>query len=153
MFQHTAARRRLLIDQTPIKHSIRVSTHSRTKAAADLGWLDDGVNGVSTHSRTKAAACLAFSTIFAPACFNTQPHEGGCVQNFLEDYFVEKVSTHSRTKAAAAEIFKTYIIKMAFQHTAARRRLPQSLLEKLTAGAFQHTAARRRLPACDGILL
>ena len=36
----------------------------------------------------------------------------------------EKVSTHSRTKAAAIEVDKKKRAEMAFQHTAARRRLP-----------------------------
>ena len=78
---------------------------------------------VSTHSRTKAAApCCLFYEISRP-CFNTQPHEGGCAiinqlittcrhsfntqpheggcLSFIPFLAVLLVSTHSRTKAAA----------------------------------------------------
>ena len=56
VFQHTAARRRLLFLAIPkIAHS-RVSTHSRPKAAASLQSDDQAVK----------------------LCFNTQPPEGGC---------------------------------------------------------------------------
>ena len=56
MFQHTAARRRLppiLSDIVPI---IKVSTHSRPKAAANRTVGTGGTLQVSTHSRPKAAA-------------------------------------------------------------------------------------------------
>ena len=54
-FQHTAARRRL------------VSQPSRPRLT----------NRVSTHSRPKAAGRLASLHACTPACFNTQPPEGG----------------------------------------------------------------------------
>ena len=36
LFQHTAARRRLLLKTDLTKHNVNVSTHSRAEAAADL---------------------------------------------------------------------------------------------------------------------
>ena len=57
MFQHTAARRRLLIYEDLKDKSLLVSTHSRPKAAA-------GVVG-------EIGSMLS--------SFNTQPPEGGCI--------------------------------------------------------------------------
>ena len=128
-FQHTAARRRLLIDEAAFHEDLAVSTHSRTKAAARF-------------------ASLQYCT---PLGFNTQPHEGGCVPNMdtkynevefqhtaarrrLQDkgfthYKTDPVSTHSRTKAAALSCLIICIVQHLFQHTAARRRLPKPVIE------------------------
>ena len=54
------------------------------------------------------------------------------------------VSTHSRPKAAAKPP-TTITTKMWFQHTAARRRLPDFNRQFDPITKFQHTAARRRL--------
>ena len=55
MFQHTAARRRLIDFATESLTYIHVSTHSRPKAA-ELSVLNlPPHDGVSTHSRPKAA--------------------------------------------------------------------------------------------------
>ena len=56
MFQHTAARRRLLFPREFWDQVNLVSTHSRTEAAAE--WLEENhaTYEVSTHSRTEAAA-------------------------------------------------------------------------------------------------
>ena len=100
----------------------KVSTHSRSKAAANknvsqllllkfqhtaarrrlpLSKLNRGeLNDVSTHSRPKAAAFVAANF----AC-------------------VEVVSTHSRPKAAASTPKDKVVSDIMFQHTAARRRL------------------------------
>ena len=59
--------------------------------------------GVSTHSRPKAAADIASPSIPADHRFNTQPPEGGC-----------------------KEIDRSLHAGYTFQHTAARRRLPQA---------------------------
>ena len=79
-FQHTAARRRLLI-------------HSVVRCVLS--------SPVSTHSRTKAAA-LSLCTLQHTICgFNTQPHEGGCTWQTPKYVFNWLVSTHSRAEAAA----------------------------------------------------
>ena len=83
MFQHTAARRRLL---PPIQSAFgrdAVSTHSRAKAAAEVKMHIQLDNDVSTHSRAEAAAFRKFDKI----------------ANF-------EVSTHSRAEAAAPYLKK-----------------------------------------------
>ena len=126
-FQHTAARRRLLVFCDSCCHIERVSTHSRPKAAARIARFYISIYSVSTHSRPKAAA-LPYLPYILTASFNTQPPEGGCC----------KLMTIS-------------IISALFQHTAARRRLLQIALVVLVIVMFQHTAARRRLPLDSSI--
>ena len=79
MFQHTAARRRLLGEGQREETKQIVSTHSRAEAAADFAKKNRVFSVVSTHSRAEAAArgLLLFQQII----------------NF--------VSTHSRAEAAA----------------------------------------------------
>ena len=55
-FQHTAARRRLRQVFDLSKRQVKVST----------------------HSRPKAAAVRLFIVVTTSLCFNTQPPEGGC---------------------------------------------------------------------------
>ena len=77
MFQHTAARRRLV-------------------GVALIGVY---VLIVSTHSRPKAAGCLYRTEYQGTKGFNTQPPEGGW--DFRRPAIChETVSTHSRPKAA-----------------------------------------------------
>ena len=76
-FQHTAARRRLLVFCDSCCHIERVSTHSRPKAAARIARFYISIYSVSTHSRPKAAA-LPYLPYILTASFNTQPPEGGC---------------------------------------------------------------------------
>ena len=145
MFQHTAARRRLPRAKAIEPSSFTVSTHSRPKAAANIAHKIRAIWIVSTHSRPKAAAFISTYLSGHQTSFNTQPPEGGCV----------KVATISQEA-------------LAFQHTAARRRLrlyqricqvtkQVSTHSRPKAAAwfilylaphqilFQHTAARRRL--------
>ena len=55
-------------------------------------------------------------------CFNTQPPEGGCRYYWADGRTLDVVSTHSRPKAAA-RLIPILTKYLAFQHTAARRRL------------------------------
>ena len=84
-----------------IKLAVKVSTHSRAKAAAVTLASVFSKSSVSTHSRAKAAADRTF--LFYPFidCFNTQPREGGCIHKGQDVEHWFKVSTHSRAKAAA----------------------------------------------------
>ena len=77
MFQHTAARRRLVRIDAEEYRKIAVSTHSRPKAAGNLRRAHQSRTHVSTHSRPKAAGDTLL--IHAPMLqgFNTQPPEGG----------------------------------------------------------------------------
>ena len=65
---------------------------------------------------------MAIHAIVTSESFNTQPREGGCLEQA-----------------------KAQVDGVQFQHTAARRRLPKGKKRKMTKKAFQHTAARRRL--------
>ena len=86
-FQHTAARRRLVVRPNWAVWCIRVSTHSRPKAAGWHGFAVGVCGDVSTHSRPKAAGIAPVGAHFGHVCFNTQPPEGGWE------------STHSQTSS------------------------------------------------------
>ena len=149
MFQHTAARRRLVF------HCFDA-----------FGFLL-----VSTHSRPKAAGCASSTIRTAPSGFSTQPPEGGWIVEILA-FDLSVVSTHSRPKAAGTSKGITMSFAL-FQHTAARRRLAEhlgmrqngqacfntqppeggwftSLSDAMCICLFQHTAARRRLAGIHG---
>ena len=102
MFQHTAARRRLLVVMLLPVDISTVSTHSRAKAAAvhQPGlYIPDGV---STHSRAKAAA----------------PHYDVDVMGVF-------VFQHTAARRRLHDIYDPIFCHDRFQHTAARRRLQQ----------------------------
>ena len=145
MFQHTAARRRLLVFNTPIatKHRFQYTAARRRLRHKTAPVADTGK--VSTHSRPKAAAPAAMRFLRLALSFNTQPPEGGCLwlggcgerrelfqhtaarrrlrAQPSSSILASVVSTHSRPKAAANLRCSVNIIKQTFQHTAARRRL------------------------------
>ena len=83
-----------------IKIKIKVSTHSRPKAAGARVGLQCFQSSVSTHSRPKAAGTVFKIFAFCEHGFNTQPPEGG---------WCSDCSAH--------------LVYWEFQHTAARRRL------------------------------
>ena len=85
LFQHTAARRRLVKSLHPDAISKAVSTHSRPKAAGALATQAYAALDVSTHSRPKAAGADAADRI----TFST-------------------VSTHSRPKAAGLSLITIF---------------------------------------------
>ena len=104
VFQHTAARRRLGSNKLKYPLFYLVSTHSRPKAAGYCKNRQQNHNNVSTHSRPKAAGLRFWQVCAAVCCFNTQPPEGGW----------------STTPESA-------VVHAVFQHTAARRRLADEL--------------------------
>ena len=122
LFQHTAARRRLVIYRHSAPIGLKVSTHSRPKAAGCL--TVEGIIGgiaVSTHSRPKAAGL--YYNRFILACqvsTHSRPKAAGTCRRGTTTR--SHVSTHSRPKAAGrrAEAIREAV---KFQHTAARRRL------------------------------
>ena len=59
-------------------HTLHVSTHSRSKAAAMAETATPCRGRVSTHSRSKAAANVGAMTLAPDDGFNSQPLEGGC---------------------------------------------------------------------------
>ena len=122
MFQHTAARRRLVHNQNLLS----------------LFWL------VSTHSRPKAAGCIKFQRWVVCWCFNTQPPEGGwwsIFKNIIGFFLFQHTAARRRLARFASSVRKS----KWFQHTAARRRLGKTMTRQYQACLFQHTAARRRL--------
>jgi len=58
LFQHTAARRRLVPVETRSVARLKVSTHSRPKAAGKAMYYGISTVIVSTHSRPKAAGVI-----------------------------------------------------------------------------------------------
>ena len=127
MFQHTAARRRLVetTDVVDLNHRFQ-----HTAARRRLG--------TATGGRTSTRG------------FNTQPPEGGWVM-LKEQNLSNDVSTHSRPKAAGQEKEKQEKEKK-FQHTAARRRLVAAAQLVVGVMQFQHTAARRRLEKASNVV-
>ena len=118
MFQHTAARRRLLEDIAIGFSGGWVSTHSRAEAAASFSLLlwflidvsthsraeaaalieENAMNTVkvSTHSRAEAAALLILNRRICPICFNTQPRGGGCGAPRIACTFRQSFNTQPR---------------------------------------------------------
>ena len=143
-----------------------VSTHSRPKAAG-VTFLPVAIpETVSTHSRPKAAGLVMGNAKPLLESFNTQPPEGGWLQEMSVDLSAELfqhtaarrrlvenshknityalVSTHSRPKAAGIPPARKPTFPKVSTHSRPK-----------AAGAaggqlgipieFQHTAARRRL--------
>ena len=122
-FQHTAARRRLDGQTAYCPLRQYVSTHSRPKAAGQfdlfapqlrIGFNTQPPEGGWRQKRLFAAGASSF---------NTQPPEGGWA--VARHYHAPRlrVSTHSRPKAAGFAADVDLLQQLAFQHTAARRRL------------------------------
>ena len=145
VFQHTAARRRLDCFADFIIQMIRVSTHSRPKAAGrrmrfrthrcrrfntqppEGGWKQPQMLSaklkVSTHSRPKAAGTARYlHDLRLPVSTHSRPKAAGNTADRATQ--AAKVSTHSRPKAAGRATTQCPAIAK-FQHTAARRRLDQ----------------------------
>ena len=124
-FQHTAARRRLQPASQSRAIYLRVSTHSRPKAAAEpVEPVAEGATSFNTQP--PEGGCICNTRVPSSLkCFNTQPPEGGCLPKAHQ-----------------------YMLNYMFQHTAARRRLRGDWMQQVRVFEFQHTAARRRLPLC-----
>ena len=124
-----------------------VSTHSRAKAAADVGINIELLDIVSTHSRAEAVALFDRTFHESQQCFNTQPPKGGCYTNFPSIPPPFFVSTHSHPKAAATMPCASSPI-LPFQHTAARRRL-LALLCSLVVLTLVSTRSRAKAAALN----
>ena len=128
MFQHTAARRRLL---------------------AVLYLYASLVKGFNTQPPEGGCESIMRygSALF---CFNTQPPEGGCLAiSMTADLMSEFQHTAARRRLRFSRAI--HALNKLFQHTAARRRLLISRFLDLFVYLFQHTAARRRLRALQGV--
>ena len=107
--------------------SFGVSTHSRPKAAdAEAVPLMRNII-VSTHSRPKAAGLLIVAIVLK-TIVSTHSRPKAAAKPVSNLYPITEVSTHSRPKAAERFYFLP-ACHVAFQHTAARRRLLLILAE------------------------
>ena len=122
-FQHTAARRRLAAIAQMWRLKLVVSTHSRPKAAGKIDVKNITGKKVSTHSRPKAAGELSMEDV--------------------EKIYSKFQHTAARRRLVVVDTQKNRV--GVFQHTAARRRLGNKTGRAARYGWFQHTAARRRL--------
>ena len=171
-FQHTAARRRLPGIQDVLSRLPDVSTHSRPKAAARVLQFPSAPIFCFNTQPPEGGCVRKDQNAIMATSFNTQPPEGGCPYNGAPNRPNDIVSTHSRPKAAAQPPLHIYDRPTvsthsrpkaaanrphdveafdAFQHTAARRRLPGGVCLQIGLYMFQHTAARRRLPLLPGM--
>ena len=143
MFQHTAARRRLVLFTTMSAMRFRFQHTAARRRLEKPCARSPMAMPVSTHSRPKAAGSQQFANTADQRSFNTQPPEGGWACGLLVCFPLE-VSTHSRPKAAGLNGIVAMVDDW-FQHTAARRRLAEKEAAPPPVCEFQHTAARRRL--------
>ena len=168
MFQHTAARRRLL-GQAGSLSKIRTFQHTAARRRLrGLGRKERAMKLVSTHSRPKAAAPPSLPPCSNRGGFNTQPPEGGCPRAAPRRHVLPEFQ-HTAARRRLLRLGRPICRPRLFQHTAARRRL-RTLYQLFEAIAvvsthsrpkaaapilrptvrndqFQHTAARRRLLA------
>ena len=143
LFQHTAARRRLVMVCLSRMGGNAVSTHSRPKAAGASPVSNSSLR-LFQHTAARRRLVLLHRFGKVRRRFNTQPPEGGWLPDFTPSitgsgfntqppeggwYFrrlvalLGVVSTHSRPKAAGWRRGLRLWRNLAFQHTAARRRL------------------------------
>ena len=123
MFQHTAARRRLVAGLAAVVAKLFVSTHSRPKAAGAGIYRQDPRNRKSFNTQPPEGGWQVFQV---PADmdgrFNTQPPEGGWHYRGMPDGFYPRFNTQPPEGGWNNSLNLTYS-KQLFQHTAARRRL------------------------------
>ena len=104
MFQHTAARRRLVRWLSFLGAKVNVSTHSRPKAAGAFSIARLNSCSVSTHSRPKAAGPW-FSIIKYEEKFQHTAARRRLAPVLSDTDCTSGVSTHSRPKAAGYRHF------------------------------------------------
>ena len=105
LFQHTAARRRLVSDETPLLSAQIVSTHSRPKAAG-------------SHSSS-----FVISRLFQHTAARRRLEIA--LKDIKEEWWFQH--TAARRRLAGSKLEKAKKLGM-FQHTAARRRLASSAI-------------------------
>ena len=162
-FQHTAARRRLKSFRFVFGFDMCFNTQPPEGGCAIRDNFQTALR-VSTHSRPKAAGSMVGVSGIEKR-FNTQPPEGGCKRHRypFRSFTVSThsrpkaavftpplqagerwVSTHSRPKAADFRHGEIIVFGRVSTHSrpkAAGTKRRQPRRERL----FQHTAARRRL--------
>ncbi len=99
---------------------------------------------VSTHSRPKAAGRFGNRREQAAHCFNSQPPEGGWSRRLFRLFLTLRFNSQPPEGGWLSSGLRT-TPPLAFQLTAARRRLGTKPAPKMMTAKFQLTAARRRL--------
>ena len=123
---------------------IKVSTHSRPKAAGPSVNQVCFSYPVSTHSRPKAAGLvLLCAYLLWAVSTHSRPKAAGCTQ--VLDGGLAVVSTHSRPKAAGAFYFSARDVDGGFNTQPPEGGWAEIKKWKHIPQLFQHTAARRRL--------
>ena len=122
MFQHTATRRWLRSNVPRCKGASLVSTHSHPKVAAQWQNSSLQIGCLFQHTATRRWLPKQESRTLRWLRFNTQPPEGGCVLSLSLMRKIQRFQ-HTATRRWLLEKAFTYVKDMAFQHTAARRRL------------------------------
>ena len=143
MFQHTAARRRLVQSQCSCYYLDKVSTHSRPKAAGAVVVINDCAVGVSTHSRPKAAGPVVGVQYSMQEFQHTAARRRLVVRPNRAVWGI-RVSTHSRPKAAGMGLLPCGLLLRVSTHSRPKAAGRRSAFTVKHFG-FQHTAARRRL--------
>ncbi len=143
-FQHTAARRRLLPGM-PVR--ARATPFQHTAARRRLPWQPESDGKRQLFQHTAARRRLRAGRQHKPMgtrCFNTQPPEGGCRACPDSQNGRCRFNTQPPEGGCMGALISGSLQPL-FQHTAARRRLPNRSGSAPAAWRFQHTAARRRL--------
>ena len=152
MFQHTAARRRLLIPPTMIGATSRFQhTAARRRLLGALRLI----SSYDEFQHTAARRRLLGQSIYSDYKLNVSTHsrpKAAASANKLVAYANAPVSTHSRPKAAAFKRWCESSPNDSFntQPPEGGCYLPPHL--KTFQDEFQHTAARRRLPVAPLLL-
>ena len=77
MFQHAAARRRLVEPKQQINYYDMFQHAAARRRLETACVIPDDIYSVSTRSRPKAAGTMVMFPSLPNCCFNTQPPEGG----------------------------------------------------------------------------
>ena len=104
-FQHTAARRRLVLQSVETLIKSQVSTHSRPKAAGNYINHNGTEELVSTHSRPKAAG-IGNKAAFGGQDVSTHSRPKAAGSTRPKNKQRPPVSTHSRPKAAGRRMWR-----------------------------------------------
>ena len=97
----------------------------------ELEWIK-----VSTHSRLKAAGGLVFLLRFTISGFNTQPPEGGWLGLIERAWKDIKVSTHSRVKAAGGNDMMDLNLLSVSTHSRLKAAGPVTIMQKTACPCF-----------------
>ena len=122
MFQHTAARRRLASTFSVLMTLIKFQHTAARRRLVMMIYQKAVYVRVSTHSRPKAAGQGFFGYAVQIFCFNTQPPEGGWLLTSPNCFPFSCFNTQP-PEGGWLGAGQTPLSGRKFQHTAARRRL------------------------------